>query len=319
MTTRRRLLQLGSLGILAPSLICAQPRSPRIGILSARPLAESFYAGGVVKRLEELGYRVYEYRSADGDIGRYTRLARELVEAKCDLMFAIGPAQTALALRDAHNRAPVVFVAVDYDPVEKGVVSSLSRPSGNITGIYVPQAELAVKRMQIMLEVAAGVRRLLVFSDVYSLEQLAAVRKAAEAARVELTVIEHSKPPYHYEAAFESGRKAGAQAFVGLASPVFAADAATLAALLVKYRLPGTGTSVPHAEAGFLLSYGADVTKVPRRAAEIADRVLKAAKPIAIPVEQADEFELAINGRTARTLAIRIPESILARATRIIN
>ena len=161
MTTRRRLLQLGSLGILAPSLVCAQARSPRIGILSARPLAESFYAGGVVRRLEELGYRVYEYRSADGDIGRYTRLARELVEAKCDLMFAIGPAQTALALRDAGSRAPVVFVAVDYDPVEKGVVSSLSRPGGNLTGIYIPQTELSVKRTQIMLEIVPGARRLL--------------------------------------------------------------------------------------------------------------------------------------------------------------
>jgi ABC-type uncharacterized transport system substrate-binding protein len=319
MSTRRRLLQLGSLSILAPSLVCAQARSPRIGILSARPLTESFYAGGVVKRLKELGYRVYEYRSADGDIGRYALLARELVDAKCDLMFAIGPAQTALALQDAQSRAPVVFVAVDYDPVEKGVVSSLSRPSGNVTGIYVPQAELAVKRMQIMLEVAAGARRLLVFSDVYSAEQLIAVRKAAQEARVELAVFEHSKPPYEYEAAFESGRKAGAQAFVGLASPVMAADAAKLAALLVKYRLPGAASSVPHAEVGFLLSYGADVTKVPRRAADIGDRVLKGVKPTAIPVEQADEFELAINGRTARTLAIKIPESILARATMIIN
>jgi putative tryptophan/tyrosine transport system substrate-binding protein len=176
-----------------------------------------------------------------------------------------------------------------------------------------------VKRMQIMLEVAAGVHRLLVFSDVYSVEQLTAVRKAADAARVDLTVIEHSKPPYDYEAAFDSGRKAGAQAFVGLASPVMAADAARLAALLLKYRLPGAASSVPHAQAGFLLSYGPDVTKVPRRAADIGDRVLKGIKPTAIPVEQADEFELAINGRTARTLAIRIPESILARATKIID
>ncbi|HEV2431086.1 MAG TPA: ABC transporter substrate-binding protein [Burkholderiales bacterium] len=319
MTTRRQLLYLGSLAMLTPWLVCAQARPPRIGILSARPLAGSFYAAGVVKRLEELGYRNYEYRSVDGNIGRYPGLARELVEAKCDLMFAIGPVQPALALRDAQSRAPVVFLAVDYDPVEKGVVPSLSRPGGNITGIYVPQAELAAKRMQIMLEVAPGARRLLVFADVYSLEQLAAVRKAAEAARVELTTIEYSKPPYDYEAAFESGRKAGAQAFVGLASPVLAADTATLSALLVKYRLPGAGSSVPYAEAGFLLSYGADVTKVPRRAAEIGDRVLKGAKPGAIPVEQADEFVLAINGRTARMLAIKIPESVLARATRIIE
>ena len=138
-------------------------------------------------------------------------------------------------------------------------------------------------------------------------------------ARVELIAMEYSKPPYDYEAAFDSGRKAGAQAFVGLASPILASDAAALSALLLKYRLPGAGTSVPHAEAGFLISYGADVTKVPRRAADIGDKVLKGAKPAAIPVEQAAEFELAINGRTARTLAVKIPESVLARATRIIS
>jgi ABC-type uncharacterized transport system substrate-binding protein len=116
--TRRRLLQLASLGVLAPSLLCAQAHSQRIGILAARPLSSSFYAGGVVKRLEELGYRLYEYRSADGDVRRYARLARELVEAKCDLMFAIGPAQAALAFQDAQTHTPVVFLAVDYDPVE---------------------------------------------------------------------------------------------------------------------------------------------------------------------------------------------------------
>jgi putative tryptophan/tyrosine transport system substrate-binding protein len=321
---RRVFLLAGGLAAVDWRMALAQARPAKIGMLSARPLAQSPYASGVMKRLQELGYlrqrgAGLEFRSADGDVALYPRLARELVEAKCDLIFAIGPPQTALALRDAGSRAPTVFLAVDYDPVEKGIVSSLRSPGGNVTGAYVPQAELAVKRMQIMLEIVPGARRLLSFADVYCMEQARAVRKAAKASGVQVTVIEFSNLPYDYIQALDSGRKQAVQAYVALGSPVFASDAAALAPLLVKYRLPGAGTAVSQAEAGFLLSYGADVAKVSRRAADIADRVLKGAKPAGIPVEQADEFELAINARTARTLDVKLPESVLARATKIVD
>jgi putative tryptophan/tyrosine transport system substrate-binding protein len=324
MTTRRQVVFGAALSALCIGPGSAQTRPARIGMLSARPLAQSPYASGVMKRLQELGYlrqpgAGLEFRSAEGDVALYPKLARELVDAKCDLIFAIGPAQTAVALRDAGSRAPMVFLAVDYDPVEKGIVSSLRSPGGNVTGAYVPQVELAVKRMQIMLETAPGARRLLTFADLYCREQASAVREAAKGSGVQVTVIEFSKPPYDYIPAFDSGRKQAVQAYVGLASPVFASDAAALAPLLVKYRLPGAGTTVSQAEAGFLLSYSADVAKVSRRAADIADRVLKGAKPAGIPVEQADEFDLAINARTARALDVKLPESVLARATRIIE
>jgi putative ABC transport system substrate-binding protein len=321
---RRRFLIGGMLGAMGFSRAAAQTRRAKIGMLSARPLRGSFYVSAVVQRLAELGYgertgTVFEVRSADGKVDQYPRLARELVEQKCDVIFAIGPVYTARALQDARSQAPVVFLAVDYDPLDKRIITSLGRPSGNITGVYIPQAELAAKRMQIMHEVVPAARRFLVFVDVYSMDQIAAVRKAAEAARVELTVIEFLKPPYDYPSAFEAGRKAQVEALIGLASPVFAANAAALSAFLVKYRLPGAASSVPHAEAGFLISYGADVTKVSRRVAEIGARILKGAKPADIPVEQADEFELAVNAKTARALDVRIPESVLARATRIVQ
>lgn len=321
---RRAFLLAGGVAALDWRMALAQARPAKIGMLSARPLAESPYAAGVMKRLQELGYlrqrgAGLEFRSADGDVARYPRLARELAEAKCDLIFAIGPAQTALALRDTGSGAPIVFLAVDYDPVEKGAVSSLRNPGANVTGVYIPQSELAVKRMQIMLETAPGARRLLSFADLYCREQASAVREAAKASGVQVTVIEFSKLPYDYIQAFDSGRKQAVQAYVGLASPVFANDIPELASLLVKYRLPGAGTTVSQAEAGLLLSYGADVAKVTRRAADIAGRILKGAKPAGIPVEQADEFDLAINARTARTLGVKLPESVLARATRIIT
>ena len=320
---RRQFLLAGALGAVAPRAF-AQARRPTIGMLSARSLSESFYASGVVQRLAELGYRqgggmVFEFRSADGNVERYPKLARELVDRQCDVIFAIGPVHTARALRDARSKAPVVFLAVDYDPLEKGIVTSLARPGGSITGVYIPQAELAAKRMQIMREVVPAARRFLVFVDVYSADQIGAVRKVAEAGGVELTVIEFAKPPYDYAGALEAGRRAQVEGLIGLASPVFAGNAAALSALLLKYRLPGAASSVPHVEAGFLISYGADVTKVPRRAAEIGDRILKGGKPAEIPVEQADEFELAVNANTARALGMKIPESVMARATRIVQ
>jgi putative ABC transport system substrate-binding protein len=245
---RRRLLIGGTLAAIGFSRAAAQTRAARIGMLSARPLAESFYAAGVVKRLDELGYgertgTVFEFRSPDGNVESYPKLARELVGLKCDLIFAVGPVQTARSLRDARSQAPVVFLAVDYDPLEKGIVTSLGRHGGNITGVYVPQAELAAKRMQIMREVVPAARRFLVFVDVYSMDQIDAVRRAAAAARVELTVIEFSKPPYDFAGAFEAGRKAQAEALVGLASPLFAGNAAALSALLVKYRHPGAASA----------------------------------------------------------------------------
>lgn len=321
---RRVFLFAGTLAALDWRITRAQARPAKIGMLSARPLAESVYASRVVKRLQELGYlrqrgAGLEFRSAGGDVARYPKLAHELIDAKCDLIFAIGPPQAVLALRDAGSRAPIVFIAANYDPVEEGVVSSLRSPGGNVTGVYIPQADLGVKRMQIMLEIMPGARRLLSFADVYCTDQASAVREAAKASGVQLTEIEFSKLPYDYVKAFDSGRKQAVQAYVGLASPVFANNAASLASLLVKYRLPGAGSATAYAQAGFLVSYGIDSAKVSWRAADIADRVLKGATPASIPVEQADEFELAINSRTARALGVKLPESVLARATRIIS
>jgi len=321
---RRRFLIGGTLAAIGFSRAAAQTRRAKIGMLSARPLRGSFYVSAVVQRLVELGYSertgtLFEFRSADGRVDQYPKLARELVEQKCDVIFAIGPVYTARSLQEVRSQAPVVFLAVDYDPLDKRIITSLGRPGGNITGVYIPQAELAAKRMQIMREVVPAARRFLVFVDVYSTDQIAAVRKAAEAALVELIVIEFSKPPYDYAGALQAGRKAQAEALIGLASPVFAANAAALSALLVKYRLPGAASSVPHAEAGFLISYGADVTQVSRRVAEIGARILKGAKAADIPVEQADEFELAVNANTASALGVKIPESVLARATRIVQ
>jgi putative ABC transport system substrate-binding protein len=324
MMSRRRFLIAGALSALNVGYATAQPRPVKIGMLGPVVAAKSVYIPGVVRALAELGYRegpdtVLEHRSAEGSADRYPGLARELINARCDVIFAFGTEPAVRALQDARAPMPVVFLAVDYDPLEKGIVASLTRPDRNTTGVYVPQHALVAKRVQILREIVPAARHFLVLADTFSKNQVDAARRAADSVGMQLTVIEFSKPPYDYAGAFEAGRKDEVQGFVTLASPVFAFDRAQLAALLSRHRLPAIGSTSAQADAGFLLSFGTSVTKVTRRVAEVGVRILKGAKPADIPIEQADEFELAVNSKTARALGVRIPESVLARATRIVT
>jgi putative ABC transport system substrate-binding protein len=292
-------------------------------MLAPRPLAESFYTGLIVQRLRGLGYRegsgmVLEYRATRAVPQRYPEMAHELVALKCDLIFAVGPDNGVIALRDARTPIPVVFLAIDFDPLQSGIVTSLGRPGSNITGVYVPQGELAAKRLDILREVLPSAKRFLIFSDEFTRDQLATLRRRADSIGTQLVIAEFSRQPYDYAGAFGTARKEKAEALVGLASAVFAADGAKIGALLAEARLPSAGTSAAMAERGFMLSYGPDNSKITRRVAEIAVRILKGAKPAEIPVEQADEFTLVVNGPVASKLGLRIPESVMARATRII-
>jgi putative ABC transport system substrate-binding protein len=324
MTTRRRFLLASAVGAFASPVAFAQARQVKIGVLAPIPRSLSIPAPSLVKRLSELGYRedagmVLEYRSADGVVDRFPRLARELIDLKCDLIFAIGPEHSARAMRDARSTVPVVILAIDYDPVEKGIIANLRRPEANMTGVYLPQAALAVKRLEIAREVVPTARKLLVLADPYSRDQLNAVRKAAEKEGVTLTVVEFTKQPYDFAAAFESGRRAGVEVLIGFSSPVFAANGTALSALLAQHRLPGVGFFPRLAEEGFLMSYGADIVKAARRVADIGVRILKGDKPADIPLEQSDEYDLVLNLKTAKTLGVKIPYSVMARATRVIE
>jgi putative ABC transport system substrate-binding protein len=305
--------------MIGASAALAQGQRPRIGILGARPQHQSTYAAALAPRLAELGYGDVIYRHVEGFADRYPKVARELISAQCQLIFALGNEHAARALQDARAPVAIVFLAADYDPVDKGIVASLRKPDRNSTGIYLPQSALVAKRVEIMREVLPSARRLLVFADPFSRDQIPAAQEAAERARMQLTIVEFSKQPYDFAGAFETGRREQADAFMVLASSPFGANAATMAALALKYRQPSIGSVFQHAQAGFLISFNADATKVSRRMADIGAKILKGAKPADIPVEQADEFELAVNAKTARALGVKIPESVLARATRIVQ
>ena len=321
---RREFLVASALLTCSPLGAAQGRKQAKICMLSPVPADRSVWNIPLMQRLAEAGYRdgakmKLEYRSSDGIAERLPQQARELIASKCDLIYALGPEAPARALQDARSPMPIVFLAIDYDPLEKGIVASLRQPDRNTTGIYVPQAALVAKRFEIMREVVPAARNFLVLVDGFSRDQLGPVRAAAGAASIRLTVIEFASPPYDLASAFESGRKAQVDGFIGSASPNFSQRRADIASLLMKHRLPGIGSNQTQAEAGYLLSLGPDVIKTTRRAAEMGIRILNGAKTSDIPVEQADEFELTVNAKTAKALGLKVPESVLARAVRIIQ
>jgi len=323
MTTRRQFLLAGALGALSPRYTEAQARPPRVGILAPRPKTPETLMASLLERLAELGYRegagmLLEFRSADGVADRYPRLAHELIDKKCDLLFAFGDLAIA-AFRDARTPIPVVFISPDSDPLERGYVESLRRPGRNMTGVYVPAPTLAAKRLEIALEVLPAARRFFVLVDVYSTDQLVALRKAAETRRVELSVVEYEPHRDDLAAAFETARRARIEAMIGFMSPQFFGSRAKLAALIASHRIAAFFPSYMAEQAGILLSYHTDLYWLSRKAAEFGDKILKGAKPADIPVEQPDAIDLVVNLKTAKTLGIKIPYSVLARATKVIE
>jgi putative tryptophan/tyrosine transport system substrate-binding protein len=320
---RRRLVVAGALGALAPAFSFAQARPVKIGMLSGSPLSKSALAPILLKALADLGYRdgagmVLEYRHSDDPAG-YPARARELIARKCDIIFAFVSESAARALLDAHTDIPVVLLAFDYDPVEKGIVRSYARPGGNMTGVYTPVAPLTTKRLEIAQEVLPKAKRFLVLSDSYTADQLAVLRKAAEARRIQLTISEFTNSPYNFRAAFEAGRRERVDAVWLFTTPEFSQRRAEISALLLSHRQPGFSGTVMSTSPGVLVGYGHDLVKGTRRGAEIAVKVLKGASAGDTPVEQADEFELVVNLKTATTLGIKVPQSVRTRATTIIE
>ena len=299
-----------------------QVRHVRIGILSPRPISAYFRA--VLKRLGELGYvpgknLIVDYRSADGVAERFPALARDLVLAKNDLLFAIGAEQAARALIDAKAGSPIILLAVDYDPVKAGLVSSLRRPGGNVTGMMLLTPQLAGKRLELLREILPRAQRFLVFTDGYTLEQLESLRAAADKLQVRLIVETFGSLPYDFESAFRRGVTAGAEALLILQSPVHSDERVRIFELAMKHRMPSFASTVGHSEVGHLLSYGVDPATAFSRAGDIAVSILKGTKAGDIPVEQPMTFDLTVNLKTAKAMGITIPQTIMVRATRMIQ
>jgi putative ABC transport system substrate-binding protein len=312
--------------LCGPPGAMAQPDTKifRIGAVSAGAPRSSPHWIAFQQRLSELGYvegknLVIEFRSAEGKPERFPALAAELVGLGVDVIMPVGPERSLRAAREATTVIPIVVVAVDYDPIARGYVGGLARPGGNITGVFLRQPELTAKRIELLKEVVPRARRLAVFWDTFSTDQLEEAEGVARAAGLQLQRFEFREPPYGFDAPTRTAVQQQASALLGLASPIFFRQRTDLADVAVKYRLPAIVPFREAAEAGILMSYGADLPSMLRRAAEFIDRLLKGTKPADLPMEQPTKFELVINLKTAKALGVTIPPSLLLRADHVVQ
>jgi putative tryptophan/tyrosine transport system substrate-binding protein len=259
-----------------------------------------------------------EVRYAEGRMERIPELVAELVGLKMDvLMAAIGPA--ALAAKKATRTIPVVMIAAD--PVGLGLVASLARPGGNVTGLSYFNEAIIAKRLQFLKELVPGLARLAVLRNPILAAHATFWQEAEVAARtlgVALQPLE-VRGPEDFEAAFAAATRGNAQALVAFDDPLTVAYRPRIVALAASSRLPAMYGFREFPDEGGLMSYGANFVDLFRRAATYVDKILKGAKPADLPIEQPTKFELVINRKTANALGLTVPPTLLAQADEVIE
>lgn len=324
-STRRRQLLLGACALAAlPSPGRAQGRVRRIGYLGYTSAgSESVALDALRAGLRELGYveganLVIEYRFADGDLDRLPRLARELVQARVDLIVTwASPA--VRAAKAASATLPIVMTA-SADAVATGLVDSLARPGGNVTGLTILSPELAVKRLELLKEALPRIARVAVLvrtgNPANDLVLPAAERTAAS---LQLALRRFAVTgPAEFDGAFADMVQAGMDAVLLTDDPLLTLHAPAFAGIAATRRLPAAYTTI-FADAGGLIGFGLAPGAGPHRAATYVDRVLRGTDPGQLPVEQPTRFELVVNLGTAAALGIRIPPAFVLRADRVIS
>ena len=255
---------------------------------------------------------------ADGKFDRLPRLARELVQLPVDVIVGVG-GEATLAAKDATAKIPIVMI-MGGDVVARGLVASLSRPGGNITGVTTStETLLAAKRLELIREAVPRAARIAVLADggPGSTVQLHEAQEAASVLRLKLVVIEIQGTDYEH--AFATMVAERADALVVLMSPIFTRDRKQIIDRAAKYRLPAIYEWREHAEVGGLMSYGGSLIEISRRVAAQVDRILKGTRPADLPVERPMIFEVVINLKTAKALGLTIPRLLLLRADQVIQ
>jgi putative ABC transport system substrate-binding protein len=275
-------------------------------------------------RLRELGYLegqniAFESRFGEGKPDRLPGLAAELVALKVDVIVTSGT-PASLAAQQATRTIPIVMAQL-ADPVGAGLVASLGRPGGNVTGLTTQDADLSGKRLEMLLQVVPKVSRFAVLIDETSPGSMLIARGtqvAAQSLGVQLQSL-GVRGPEELDSAFSAMKEARAGALIVESSSLLFTSRTRLADLALKNRLPTMFAQKEYAEAGGLMAYSADFSDLFRRTASFVDKILKGAKPADLPVEQPTKFELVINLKTAKALGLTIPPSLLGRADEVIQ
>jgi putative ABC transport system substrate-binding protein len=306
-----------------------QPKKvPRIGYLSSvDPASESARAGGIRLALRELGYIegqniAIEYGYSEGKADRAPELAAELVRLKVDIIVVAGGIIWIRATKNATKTIPIVMVGARNGPVEAGLIESLARPGGNITGLTNLSGKLGGKRLELLKEAVPKVTRVAVL---YEPATPANVLEVNEDLPVAARALKMTLQPWEIRAAdgfervFAALSKERPDGLYVAGSPLLNNNQKRIAGLALKSRLPSVYQSREAVDAGGLMSYSADLADSYRRVAYFVDRILKGAKPADLPVEQPTKFEFVINLKTAKQIGLTIPPEVLARANRLIK
>jgi putative ABC transport system substrate-binding protein len=304
-----------------------QKKVPRIGYLSAlEPARESARSKAIRLGLRELGYiegqnLAIEYRYAEGKSNRAPELAAELVRLKVDIIVVAGGGPWIRAAKNATNTIPIIMVGVGDDPVEGGLVESLARPSGNVTGLTFLNRELGGKRLELLKEAVPKIARVAVLYDPALQNNILQLKEVESAARsLGLTVRSWDvRTGQGFERLFAALTKERPDGLYVPGGPLMTTNRNRIVGFALRNRLPSVYQNREAVDAGGLMSYAADETESYQRVAYYVDRILKGAKPGDLPVEQPTKFELVINLNTAKQIGVTIPPNVLARAGKVIR
>lgn len=326
---RRALIIAAGALLIAPHSIVAQqpPRVWRIGVITtrARPASlESDFLGAWIPRLRELGYVegrnfTVEWRFADGSNERLPDLAAELTRLKPDLILASGT-PAARAMQKATPTIPIVIAGV-ADPVGFGLVASLSRPGGNITGTSVMATDVSIKSLEFLLAFVPNLKQVAVLlNPTNPIDSVALRQIQASAISVEVAVAAfEASNAGQIDAAFAAIARARAGALIVAPDPFLVNQARQITELAARSRLPAIYPFRPFVEAGGLMCYGQNIYENYRLAANYMERIFKGAKPGDLPVEQPTQLEFVLNRKAAEAIGLKIPQSVLLRANQVIN
>lgn len=331
MTSVTRREAIGTLAVLGGAAImrpipglAQQSKRLRVGTANVIPKERSGTLPGFEERMAQLGYE--QGRNFDLEFllvpnaAEYERAYREIAARKVDVLLALGPEVALKSALAVAGSVPIVMIAIDYDPLARGYVPSLARPSGNVTGLFFRQIELTVKRLQLMQEALPEMKSVTVLWDRLSADQWRAIEGAGATLGLRVSGVEMRAQPYDYESALPQARQDRGRGLMVLASPVFGVpDRRRLPDFALRRRMPSMFVTRDYPDAGGLMSYGPNFKDMGRRAAEYVDRIAKGAKPADLPIEQPTKFELILNLKTAKALGITIAQSILLRADQVID
>jgi putative ABC transport system substrate-binding protein len=316
------------LGAVAVSPAAAAPATYRVGHLVIAAATDTAAVPstnweGFVQGLHEAGYAegrnvVFEHRSAADRPERFPALAAELAAMQVDVIFARGT-WTLSAAKQATQTIPIVGIDLEIDPVETGLVSSLARPGGNITGLFLDLAELSGKHLQILKEIIPRISRVAVLGNAdINASQLRELERVGSSLALQTKAIAFRATP-DLENAFATAKYWATDALIVLSNPLSLANRTRIAELTASASLPSIYLYRAHVDAGGLVSYGPDLPDMFRRCGNYVGRILGGTKPADLPIERPSRFDLAVNLKTAGALGITIPEIVLARADVVVE